>query len=653
MNTLLERIQSVFNKKSDDQIKLEKGYNPELISQIQSQGGVSFKSGNYIKTGDGYISCVHVYKYQTLVTDFWLEQLMSMENALVTLDIATPNKKEMIEEINKAMSEQNTRYGNAKDNIDRIDAEKNYIELNDLYSSITEGELMKRVLLRAYVYGKTFDELETNVKETIEELESYNFRGAVFVNEQEWEWESIFTSYTNQQEYMNKRKGKEIPSMTISGGYPFHFTHLNDEHGTYYGTTDTNGSVIFDLFHKDSQRKYYNALMIGKMGSGKSTMLKKVVQDNAIKGDKVRILDVTGEFKTLVEKLGGKEIALDGSEGIINPLEVFKTVTNEDGSTNIGGSFTQHISKMSILYSFLSGNPDDSEIKVFKVLLRKLYIKKGLWNEEHLLDITNFDVNDYPIFSDLLQLVYEELYENIEEKIIHSNLSNNHSNRLENIALTLDDIVQNYGDIFNGVSSVANFEDELIVSFPLRNLTNLEDRVFQAQIFSIMNLLWDGMISDGSPQFSAYNNGELNFDEAMKYLIVIDEAHHLINTDDISQPAVDFLVKFMREARKYFGGLFFASHLITDFVPDGSKTQNAENVKNLFRLTQYKFISEQDAESTEKLKTVFDGQLTESELKVIPRLSTGSTILAISGLTNITFDVDVSPSELAIFGGGA
>src|SRR5699024_4882294 len=389
----------------------------------------------------------------------------------------------------------------------------------------TEGELMKRVLLRAYVYGKTFDELETNVKETIEELESYNFRGAVFVNEQEWEWESIFTSYTNQQEYMNKRKGKEIPSMTISGGYPFHFTHLNDEHGTYYGTTDTNGSVIFDLFHKDSQRKYYNALMIGKMGSGKSTMLKKVVQDNAIKGDKVRILDVTGEFKTLVEKLGGKEIALDGSEGIINPLEVFKTVTNEDGSTNIGGSFTQHISKMSILYSFLSGNPDDSEIKVFKVLLRKLYIKKGLWNEEHLLDITNFDVNDYPIFSDLLQLVYEELYENIEEKIIHSNLSNNHSNRLENIALTLDDIVQNYGDIFNGVSSVANFEDELIVSFPLRNLTNLEDRVFQAQIFSIMNLLWDGMISDGSPQFSAYNNGELNFDEAMKYLIEIGRAH--------------------------------------------------------------------------------------------------------------------------------
>lgn len=653
MSALLERIQSIFSSKSNDEVKFEKGYNPSLISQIQSQGGVSFKSGNYVKMGDGYISCVHVYKYQSLVSDFWLERIMSIENTLVTLDVSTPNKTEIIEEINKSMSEQDTRFYNAKDNLDRIDAKTNYQELNALYETITKGEIMKRIILRAYVKGKTLEELETNVRATIEELESYNFRGAVLVNEQEWEWESIYSSYTNQQDYINKRKGKEIPSMSLAGGYPFHYTHLNDENGTYYGTTDTNGSVIFDLFHKDNQRKYYNALMIGKMGSGKSTMLKKILKDNAIKGDKVRILDVTGEFRPLVHALGGREIALDGSEGIINPLQVYKTVTNEDGSTNIDGSFTQHISKMSILYSFLSGNPNNSEIKEFKILLRKLYIQKGLWSEEELINVTEFSVKDYPIFSDLLALVKEELYEDIDKKIIHKNLSDNRSIRLENIALTLDDIVKNYGKIFNGISSIENFEDELVVSFPLRNLTNLEDRIFQAQTFSIMNLLWDGMISDGSPQFNAYNQGKLQFDEAMKYLIIIDEAHHLINTDDLSKPAVDYLVKFMREARKYFGGLLFASHLITDFVPDGSKSENAENVKNLFRLTQYKFIAEQDAESTEKLRNVFDSQLTDSELSKIPRLQTGEVILAISGVKNITFDVDVSQSVLAIFGGGA
>src|SRR5699024_11395286 len=113
------------------------------------------------------------------------------------------------------------------------------------------------------------------------------------------------------------------------------------------------------------------------------------------------------------------------------------------------------------------------------------------------------------MFSDLLNLIQEELYENKKEKIIRNNLSEYRSNRIENIELTIDDVVSNYGDIFDGISSIENFDEELVVSFPLRNLTNLEDRIFQAQTFSIMNLLWDGMISNGSPQFDAFNKGEL------------------------------------------------------------------------------------------------------------------------------------------------
>lgn len=652
---MIQGIKNIFQPKSKEEVKLTKGYNPELISQVQSQGGLSFKNANFVRFGDGYLTCVHIYKYQSLVSDFWLEQLMSLENTLVTLDVGTANKKQMIDEINKSMAEQDTRFINAKDNVDRIDARDSYEELDDLYNQITKGEIMKRILLRAYVRGKTLEELETNVKNTVEELESLNFRGAVFVNEQEWEWESLFTSFTNQQDYTNKRKGKEVPSTTVAGGYPFHYTYLGDESGTYYGTTDTNGSVIFDIFHKDTQRKYYNALMIGKMGSGKSTMLKKVVLDNAIKGHKVRILDVTGEFGELVEELGGKQVALDGSEGMTNPLQVFKTVTNDDGTPNEQGSFTQHISKMSIFYNFLNSSSNNIEVKKFKILLRQLYIEKGLWSddENETIKITDFPNNEYPIFSDFLSLVERELYEDVKEKRVKPSLTSQETKLLQNILLTVQDLVQNYGNIFNGVSSIEDFDEELVVSFPLRNLTNLEPEIYQAQIFNIMNMLWDGMIVDGSPQFEAFNRGNLAFDEAQKYLIVIDEAHHLINTKDVSQPAVEYLVKFMREARKYFGGIFFVSHLITDFVPADSKSENAENVKNLFRLTQYKFIAQQDAESTQTIKTVFDGQLTDSELRIIPTLEVGSVILSISGVKNISFDVDVSEAELSIFSGGA
>ncbi len=204
----------------------------------------------------------------------------------------------MIRTINKSMAEQNTRYENAKDNVDRIDARETYKELNELYEQITQGETMKYLHLRLYVKAKTLDTLERQVQDVMEELEARNFRATIFLNEQEWEWQSLFLSYEQQQKLPNRRRGKEIPSLSIAGGYPFHFTSLQDPTGTYYGTTDTNGSVIFDLFHKDKQRKFYNALMIGKMGSGKSTLLKKTVLDQAIKGNHVRILDVTASSPT-------------------------------------------------------------------------------------------------------------------------------------------------------------------------------------------------------------------------------------------------------------------------------------------------------------------------------------------------------------------
>lgn len=593
LQTILAKFKA--DKQDDKTDKEMYGYNPYLLSKIQPQGGIKFPEA-YTRKGDGYETTIHIYEFPTVVSDFWLEQIMNIPNVVASLDVTTPNRKEIMENINKSMSEQKLRGENAKDTSDLIEAANSYDELEEIYNDIRKGEVMKRTILRLYVSAKTIYELEFSVKEVIDTLESLNYRGSVFLNEQEYEWESLFTSFSTQQNYPNKRKGLEIQSLSLAAGFPFHFTSLSDPYGTHYGTTDTNGNVIFDIFHKDAKRKFYNALIIGKMGSGKSTMLKKVVLDNAIKGEKIRVLDVTGEFGELVNKLDGKQVALDGSEGVINPLQVFKTVTHEDGSPDEKSSFTQHISKMSVFYNFLNSSADNDQVKEFKILLRKLYKDKNLWSDEEneVFNITDIPTDEYPIFSDFLQLVREELYEDIDKEVIHKNLSSYRSKRLESIKLTIEDLVQNYGSIFDGVSSIKSFDEERIVSFPLRNLTNLEPNIYQAQIFNIMNMLWDGMIVDGSPQFKAYNRGEVDFQDVMKYLIVIDEAHHLINTKDISQPAVEYLTKFMREARKYFGGIFFASHLITDFVPENADQSNAEEVKKLFGLTQYKFIGEQD-----------------------------------------------------------
>ncbi|MEH6840344.1 type IV secretion system protein VirB4, partial [Priestia megaterium] len=635
-------------EKTPQEIKQKKGYNPYFVAQIQPQGGVSFKE-NLVRNGDGYSTCIHIYEYPTNVNDFWLEPIMNMPNAITTLDVVSDERKQVVEAINKNMSEQNARHVNAKENIDRMDAQEQYLDMKELYRQVTNGEVIKRIHLRIYIAEKTIPDLEKRLKEVIHHLETHNFRGSIFLNEQEYEWESLITHFDMQKKYPNKRKGKEIPALALAGGFPFHFTHLDDPYGTYQGTTRTGGSVIFDLFHKDQQRKSYNAVLMGLMGAGKSTFLKKVTTDNAIKGYKIRGFDIVGEFESLVRELGGKQIALDGSEGQINPLQVFKTHEHELNS------FTQHLSKLTVFYRFIAPEAKDDELKEYEKLLRKLYIQKQLWNDEKgaINYITGLSPEAYPTFSEFLQLIRQELYVDEKTREHHSNLGEYRKRRLEVIELNIENLVETYAHLFDGISTIEDFNDEQVVFFSIRHLSKLKDEIAQAQLFNVMSLLWDGMLQNGEPQLDAFTEGTLAFEDAIRYLIVIDEAHHIVNTKKGNEHALDFLTEFSREARKYFAGLIYASHLISDFVPDGSEQTAIEKIKKLFDLTQYKFIMQQDDNNLDTIQRVFKTGITDSELAEIPKLPIGDVLLCIKSVKNILFHIEIDEEEKVLYGGGA
>ncbi|UOR12020.1 VirB4 family type IV secretion system protein [Halobacillus amylolyticus] len=633
--------------KTDQEKTKAKGYNPYLLAHIQPQGGINFQE-SFIRKGDGYEACVHVYAFPKNVSDFWLEPIFNMENVITTMDVVSDDRYKVRDGLNKGMAEQSSRMINEKDNAGTIEAQNNYDDLRELYNQVSEqGEIVKRVHLRHYVSAPTIVELEVKVKVVLLTLQDENFRGSIFLNEQEYEWKALLSSYSDQSSYHNKREGQPIPALGLAGGFPFHFTSLHDPYGTFYGTTLTGGNVVFDLFHRDNQRKSYNGVMVGAMGAGKSTTLKKIMLDNAIKGYKVRTFDVTGEFAELTEALGGKQISLDGSDGVINPLQVYRTA--EDETT----SFTQHLSKLTTFYKFLAPEANDSELKEYENLLRKLYETTGLWNEDEDSTITQKPVHHYPIFSDFLTFIQGQLYEDIGEGKQWEKVSPERKRRLESIELNIRNLVETYAHLFNGTSTIEHFNEQQVVTFTLRGLSQMRAEVFQAQLFNVLNLLWDSMLTNGAPQFEAYNRGELAFEDAVRYLILMDEAHHIINTKKKSESALEFLTKFSREARKYFGSLLYASHTIRDFVPEGSDQSMVEEIKKLFELTQYKIIMQQDSNNLEMMQQIFAGQLSQSELHEIPYLQTGDTMLSIRAVENIRFNVEVSDEELALFGGGA
>lgn len=626
-------------------------YDPTFLAGIQPQGGVTFQD-KYIKKGDGYEASIRIWEYPTKVNDMWLKNIMTLRDVVAVQDITTMERDEAIVSINKSMLEQKMRHTNAKYDSDEIDAQNSYSELERLYQEISQmGEVIKLITIRLYVNAPTIVELENKIKLIINEMYATGFKGQIFLNETSWEWQSLFLSDEQQKKLPNAREGKGMTSEALAAGMPYHFSELNDPHGSYLGSSFTNGNVLFNLFHKDKKRRYYNGVVVGTMGAGKSTTLKKLAMDNTCRGNFIRGFDVTGEFETLVEALDGKSIRLDGSQGIINPLQIYKIEGSDDFTKSETLSFMQHLSKVATFYEFLSVHPTSGELEEFKKLLRTFYESLGFHRKTYTTGVTNLENEDYPIFSDLLDFVRKELYEVPGERLIRKELSATRIDRLESIELVLDNLVHNYAHLFDGHTTLPDFTEEQVIFFSIRNLTRLEQNVFNAQMYNTLTLIWDNLIQIGAPQMKAvYEDDAFNESDVARFLVIIDEAHRLVNAENIL--AVSFLTDFAREARKYFGGLLLASQSIRDFVPDHSDTSVVTKIRTLFELTQYKFIMQQDSNTLDALRVIFEGQVSDSELNQIPQFQQGDCLLSISGVSNLMFSVEASEEELRLFRGG-
>lgn len=634
----------LFKNKEKNQIK----YNPKLVNKIQAQGGVKFDE-RIIQKGDGFEAVVHLYDYKPQVHPFWLIQLTSMKNVITTIDIGTEKKRTALKQINKSLIEQRNRYRIETNEVNIIEAQSTYNNLHNLADRITNsGEVIKLVHIRYYVSAKTKQDLESRVKDIIEDLENMGYRATICLNEQEYEWRALFNGYMEQSKFKNKRTGKAIPSTALGGGYCFHFTQLDDPTGVYMGTTSTGGNVLFNLFTSTNKRKSFNAVIVGMMGSGKSTLLKKLLEDNGIQGQTIRIFDIVGEFKDVVRALDGKTVSLDGTDGLINPLQIFATIVNDvTYEVNHEQSYTVHLAKVSTMYRFLNPSCSNEEQREFDKILDEFYVYCNI--EKHRA--CDYEVTQYPTMSMFLNYIKSTLYSDVEKEIINKNISMARRDRLDSILLNIESIVRDYPRLFDGHSTVEDLTNEPIVSFDLRNLTQFDKRIFNAQIFNILSLVWNNALVQGRQEKDLFERKIKSFDDCKKFLLIIDEAHRIINSNNPT--AVDYLISFQREARKYFGGLVFATQSIRDIAPPNLNDAMFEKIKTMFDLSLYKFIMQQDNNAKETLEKVFVGQLSQSELESIPKLSQGQCILSINGLGNIAFNVEVSSEELDLFKGGA
>jgi len=622
-----------------------------LIESIQPQGGVSFKLEKIINTGSGYEACIRIYELPEEVDDYWLGKVCNIHEVITTLDIHTENMIEIKKNLNKSIQEQDSRYAAANNHADRVDAEMRYREMEQLFAEISAmGEVVKSVHFRIFVYDKTLAGLEDKIRNIMASLDADDYKPAIMINEERSEWKSQFIPYDDQMKEQFSMYGLPVQCHALALGDPFHFSSLDDEYGDYLGDTPCDGNVLFSPFTKTERRTYYNGLVVGEMGAGKSTLLKKLFLSRAVRGDFIRTFDVVGDFTTLTNTLGGKVLNVNGTEGMLNPLEILASGDNE------GVNFNAAITKATTIYRFLNPDADADSITGFQNNLRELYEKWGLTPDAFSdKKITGLSPDKYPIFSDFLSFVEDKmkgLYDKedtlgeLEKGVVQEELL-----KLDKLKGVLLKIVHGYGQILNGHTSVENILDERILTFNIADLKKFDPEVFSAVVFNFLSLCWDNCVTNGKVMKEMWEKGEIEWEDISRFTVIIDESHNWINANQLQ--AVELVTMYQREARKYFGGIWFASQSIRDYAPEGTGDRGMEKLKDLFEFTQYKFIFRQNSSAVPLISRLFGEELTDAQKKHIPEQIKGETLLCISGDQILQVQVALSKDEDAIFTGGA
>lgn len=629
------------NRKKEDEIT----YDENLLREIAPIGNLKHYDA-FSRTGTGYEACVHVFDFPSALNDYWLTEICNFPNTVATISVGTMDMDEVKKNLNRAIEEQGSRKRFAKDYSAYYNADAREKEMQRLFQEIQSmGEVMKSVSIRIFVAAKTREELEKRVAKVITNLEKGNFyRAAVFLNETENEWKSIFLPMKKQQQAPHALQGFPMKSTLLAAGNAFHYSCLEDRGGDILGETGCGGNVLFDEWLLNEIRVNASAIVVGNQRFGKSTLLKLRIKSRVLRGDFVRVFDVVGEFTDLIHALGGR--TLNMSKYIINLLEIFRSGDNEHAN------YARHLTKLRTSYRFLEPEAATKELNDFIEICESLYKKWGL-QPENGKQITGLPAKAYPTFRDLLEYVEKEIEQIVagtwregEKVLIERKLIN-----LDSIRSNLRTLVDTYGDIFDGPTSIDNMKDVKAISYDLSGLKELDMRIFDLELFNLLSLCWDDAVTNGSIMKKSWEEKKIELDEVAHTSIYIDESHRWVNAKKLY--ALDLLSIYLREGPKYFSNIWMASQSIRDYTPEGSTDDGIEKLKTIFELTQYKFIFRQDRNAIPVIDRVFGNALMPRQRERIPMYVRGQTTMIISGDQTVDFKVYLSREDEALFKGGA
>ncbi|MCX7578915.1 type IV secretion system protein VirB4 [Leuconostoc falkenbergense] len=635
-----------------------RGYNLELIEEVQNPSGIEFHT-TYFDDGMASSAIINVYDYpKNEQLQGWFKELINHKNTIVDIKIGTENKFEVEKALETAT---NTLRSKARSEVtsqgDALEAEQDAdITLQDLNEARNGREIYKRVYVRLLVSDVSPEELRRRVKEIQQQLSNYRMK--VYPSEQLTHFQQFFMPAMSIENQTIKDKGFPMKAYALAGSYAFNQTFIAHPRGSYMGLTMQRGEVMYDPSYNDhrTQLTAYN-LVVGGERSGKSSFAKKNLGPLVSRGDTVWVFDKSNEWRDLVNYYYGVTLTLDGSQNIINLMQVFGTVLDENGNVDVIASFNQHRTKVITYYATLNTQADKKELEMLGNLITDFYVERRMWSlspkdNPQDLRVIGLRNEDYPILEDFQTFLETR-------NMLTRNMTQLAVERLDNILSTISSLIQNHGDMVNGVTTMPDLSGERLIRFDTSGLSRLEDDLYNAQYFTILSLMESYITINGTQQRERIKRGEVstqanNNGNPPKYFWWIqDEADDIFNAKH--SLGITFGDNMMAQHGKDFFGMFAIFPGLKNVVPTGnaSDTEASRAASSFFGRFPKQTIARLSKTDTTRLRSVVsETNITDGQLAALQGLDQGDFLMNLVGKQATFMHVDLNDSEINLFGGG-
>ena len=571
-----------------------------------------------IETGDYLQSLLLIMDYPSNVDNAWLSKIANIDGTTFTYHVYPADNMKLKKMLDNSITELETRLNTQM--LPPMEHKKIEKQLEDAYAMIerivNQNENLYYMIAIIQVYARSKELLEARIRQTETLLASMGMRGRIASHLQEQAWISSMPLGQLANE-ISPIGSRNMMMDVIAASFPFIFSGINDGDGVLIGKDMSGGIALIDIWKREQDRGNGNMVVLGRSGTGKSTLLKKILLSEYARGAQVIILDPEREYQDLALNLNANWINCGlGSQTKINPLQI-RTIPRdddeEDTSEYMDSTYAQHISTLRTFFQLYLKEVSSFEQNVLEETIEELYAKFGI---TAYTDTRFFKPEQYPIMSDLMNLIEEKLSNaalNDEDRRIYHQLKV----RLRPAAKGADQ------SLWNGHTTVTAEHD--LVVLDIFNLLESSDNIKKAQFFNILSYIWH----------------EISKDREKKKILVVDECHLLV---DPSTPAsAAFLRNTVKRIRKYMGLTIVSTQNMIDLLDPSVRKYGMALLQN----SCYHMIFGMKSDELQELVSIMN--LSEKEEVILNEGKRGECLATI-GMKRIHLKVDVSDFELKMFG---